>query len=66
MTQTHVFDTDRINVYYDEKLINLHLIKQFELRLLFLSDTVKLEKVVGMHAVGWGFSSENGRLDAYL
>ena len=46
MTKTHVFNTDRINVYCDENLINLRLIKHFELALLFLSDAVKLEKVV--------------------
>ena len=69
MIKTHVFNTDRINVYCDEIITNLHLIKHFELALLFLSDAVKLEKVVCewvCHAVGWGFSSENGRFDAHL
>ena len=46
MTKAHVFNTDRINVYCDEKLINLRFIKHFELSLLILSDAVKLEKVV--------------------
>ena len=46
MTQTHVVNTDRINVYCDEKLIKLRLIKHLELALLFLSDAVKLEKIV--------------------
>jgi hypothetical protein len=55
--------SNRINVHCDEKLINLRLIKHFELALLLLSDAVKLEKVVCewvcMRWVG-------GRLDAYL
>ena len=46
MTKTHVFNTNRINVYCDEKLVNLRLRKHFELALPFLSDAVKLEKVV--------------------
>ena len=46
MTKTHVFNTDRINVDCDEKLIHLRLLKHFELALLFLSDAVKLENVV--------------------
>ena len=46
MTQTHVFNTDRINVLCDEKRVNSRLIKLFELALLFLSDAVKLETVM--------------------
>ena len=49
MTKTHVFNTDWINVYCDEKLINLRLIKHFQLAQLFLSDAVRLKKIV----CGW-------------
>ena len=46
MTKTHVVNTGRINAYCDEKRIKLRLMKHLELALLFLSDAVKLKKVV--------------------